>query len=222
MAQYSKDPCKKDDLQCLWETVFGDSRKVTDAFFDNAFDSDGCFYIAAEGKAVSALYLLPVSFADQKGYYLYAAATLPSYRGQGLMGMLLTEALVYARQQGDFVYLCPAEESLYDYYRKHGFETVLYARYLSDADTEGIIGADKMYAYSQSLADAPVFLPTVYRYAEQIGCEMFFEGGTRFCDFAVYPVSRNVCGGTVQPYGMLAAFKESQNFDGLFAFLTMN
>ena len=222
MAQYSATPCKKEDLQSLWETVFGDSRFVTDAFFAYAFDPDGCFYAERDGKAVAALYLLPVLSGDTKGFYLYAAATLPAYRGQGLMGSLIREALAYAEKNAQFVYLCPAEDSLYAYYARFGFSQTLYAACYEKAVTDEISDAQQMYLYAKTLTNCPCFLPSVYRYACLIGCKMYRCGGTLFAEKAMYPSGTPQPCGSVVPYGTAITFTENCLPADWYAFLTMN
>ena len=204
----------------LWETVFGDTRAVTDAFFLNAFYPDGCFYKSADGKAVSALYLLPVTLCDKKGFYLYAAATLAEYRGAGLMGALIKEALHYAASVADFVYLCPAEPSLYEYYRRFGFTQTLYGKFADEIQSALIVSADKMFATAQQVSDAPVFNKGVYRYASAIGCEMYENTATRFDGQFVLPPTFTV--GEIKPYGQLCPLNEKKYPENLFAFLTMN
>lgn len=218
--QYSKVNCKTEDLKTLWETVFGDTRQVTDAFFENAFFPDGCFYESVDGKAVSALYLLPVTLGDEKGFYLYAAATLPEHRGRGLMGRLIKEALAYAKAKADFVYLCPAEFSLYDYYRRFGFSKTLYAKFTDENNAKPVIGAEKMFAKAQQVPEAPVFNKSVYCYAAAIGCEMYENGAVRFDGQFVLPVTTVV--GEAKPYGQLCPFNEKKYPESLFAYLTMN
>lgn len=218
--QYSKINCKTEDLKNLWETVFGDTREVTDSFFENAFFADGCFYESADGKAVSALYLLPVTLGDKKGFYLYAAATLPAYRGRGYMGALIKEALHYAKSVADFVYLCPAEDSLYDYYRRFGFSQTLYARFEDTADCTKLISAQAFYDKTRSMPHTPLFSLGVYRYATAIGCELYEEDAARFCGQFVFPITHP--SGEVKPYGMLCPLTDCNFFDNIFAFLTMN
>ncbi|MBQ3518036.1 MAG: GNAT family N-acetyltransferase [Clostridia bacterium] len=218
--QYSLQNCKIEDLKCLWEIVFGDTREVTDAFFENAFFADGCFYESADGKAVSSLYLLPVTLGDKKGFYLYAAATLPAHRGKGIMGKLIKEALAYAKSVSDFVYLCPAESSLYDYYRRFGFSQTLYARFEHTADCTKLISAQAFYDKTKSMPHTPLFSLGVYRYAAAIGCELYKEDAARFDGQFVFPSSHLT--GNIKPYGMLCPLSDYKFSENIFAFLTMN
>lgn len=218
--QYSKINCNQEDLKILWETVFGDTRAVTDAFFANAFFPDGCFYESADGRAVSALYLLPVTLESKKGFYLYAAATLPDHRGNGIMGRLINEALTYAKSVADFVYLCPAEQSLYDYYRRFGFSQTLYARFSDENDSSLLTTAQDFAIKTKSLPNAPLFNMGVYRYAEAIGCEMYRNNAVRFDgQFVFSPANKT---GELKPYGQLCPLSDFHFAENIFAFLTMN
>lgn len=125
------DPAVRAQLSQLWETVFGDPKDYVQLFFDGAFSHCRCFLHRENGQAVSALYLLDCGLSIDgtffSGYYLYAAATAPSARRRGLMGALIEEAKAALRNSGhSFIALVPANDGLYDYYARFGFETKLY------------------------------------------------------------------------------------------------
>lgn len=62
---------------------------------------------------------------EYNGAYLYALATDKRFRGQGIMGRLIQHAKELAKMQElDFLYLIPAEESLYEYYKRFDFQPV--------------------------------------------------------------------------------------------------
>ena len=117
----------KNSLCDLWHEVFGDDYSFIELIFKKQYEkSILCFAHIADGKAVSAFYLientLKLEGDSYNGYYLYAAATLPGYRKEGLMSELIKEALAYCRAKGiDFVSLVPSEDSLYAYYSRFGF-----------------------------------------------------------------------------------------------------
>lgn len=78
------------------------------------------------GEAAAMLFLLPMALhggggPPRRGQYLYAAGTLPVFRGLGLMGALVRRAVSGAA----FTALLPAEESLYGYYARFGFAPAL-------------------------------------------------------------------------------------------------
>ena len=105
----------------LWKKVFGDSEEYIRLFFDKAYFDSECFAVIEEDKVISAFYLLKCSIKFNGevycGRYLYAAATLPDYRGKGLMSELINEALKYCESHNlDFIALVPADDGLYDYY----------------------------------------------------------------------------------------------------------
>lgn len=115
----------------LWKEVFGDDEEYIRLFFKKAYFSGECFAFTENEEVVSAFYLLKCSIKYggkiYKGRYLYAAATLPSFRGKGLMSALIDEGIEYARKENlDFIALVPAGDSLYDYYGRFGFVESMY------------------------------------------------------------------------------------------------
>ena len=120
-----------DSLINLWQKVFGDEREYIELFFKEAYSDSECFGEIVDGEVVSAFYLLKcIIKCDGKiyrGRYLYAAATLPEYRGKGLMAKLIKEALEYAENENlDFIALVPADDGLYDYYGRFSFRESMF------------------------------------------------------------------------------------------------
>ena len=113
----------------LWMTVFGDSEDYIKliAPYLELFD---CYAIKEDGKIVSAFYLLPseikIGSRIYAGRYLYAAATYEEYRKNGYMSSLINEAIEDKENQLDFISLVPANNSLYSYYGRFGFEPIMY------------------------------------------------------------------------------------------------
>ncbi len=115
----------------LWNEVFGDEEEYIKLFFKEAYYDGECFAETDGDEVVSAFYLLKCSIKCRgkiyRGRYLYAAATLPRYRGRGLMGKLIKEAQDYIKTEGlDYIALVPATDSLYDYYGKFAFKESMY------------------------------------------------------------------------------------------------
>lgn len=113
-------------LRNIWHISFGDSEEYINMFMENRFEKAKTVVCEENGEAAAMFFLFPCEMiASGKGYpslYLYAAATLPNYRGRGIMGNMLSFAEEYAGKSGfDFIILSPAEESLYGYYRRFGF-----------------------------------------------------------------------------------------------------
>ena len=118
-------------LHTLWKDVFGDEDGYIDLFFAHAFPGSHPFAVVENGEVQSVLYLLDCRLQAGKklydGYYLYAAATKPQFRGKGLMRSLIEEAKAFLHETNkDFIVLVPATQPLYQYYEAFGFVTRLY------------------------------------------------------------------------------------------------
>ena len=137
---------EREALARLYCDTFHDSREYYERFFD-LFCAAGEVLFAKRGEEiVSALYLLPQQLWTQErrldAYYLYAAATLPSARGEGEMGGLIRRAQERCLLRGKSVLLTlPASEGLYGYYARFGFSP-LPARTLLTASLREFAGLD--------------------------------------------------------------------------------
>lgn len=109
----------------LWHACFGDSFSYIDRFFSALFEPENALVYVKEKQIASMLFLLPAALSGRKeikAYYLYAACTHPDFRGAGFMGELIERAADVGKQRGVFaIALMPAEESLFGYYKRHGF-----------------------------------------------------------------------------------------------------
>ncbi|WP_105204863.1 GNAT family N-acetyltransferase [Neobittarella massiliensis] len=115
-------------LKTIWQACFGDESSYIDLFLEDLFDSCIPLVWRQEGQPVAMLYLLPVQLVHtgqaQSWHYLYAAATLPSCQGRGLMGQLLKAARQSSAQAGAAgILLVPGEKSLFQYYARFGYAT---------------------------------------------------------------------------------------------------
>lgn len=117
-------------LKKLWSETFGDDDEYINLLFDFDYTPAECFAEISDGDVISVLYLLKGYItADGKvfeGRYLYAAATDKKHRGKGLMAELIRQAREYVKEKGlSFICLVPADEGLYGYYARFGFEAVM-------------------------------------------------------------------------------------------------
>ncbi len=117
-------------LKKLWFDTFGDDEEYVRLFFEREYCPTECFAEIIDGEVVSALYLLKGYIFDgnvaYEGRYLYAAATAEEQRGNGIMSSLIEEAKQYAQSNSiSFISLLPADEGLYGYYARFGFEAVM-------------------------------------------------------------------------------------------------
>jgi GNAT superfamily N-acetyltransferase len=82
-----------------------------------------CMTKQENGKIVSMLFLIPCYWDGSAGYYVYACATLPQFRGKGHMKTLLNSAFEKAQNEKAFgLILIPSHPSLFDFYGKCGFQ----------------------------------------------------------------------------------------------------
>lgn len=119
-------------LITLWQKSFGDSEAYISMFLDQNFERIKTIVYVTEdfpNIPVSVAYLLPVTYVkegqeENKCWYLYAAATLPEYRGQGFFA----EILKFVETLPEPMVLVPGEESLIGYYEKQGMHKWLSER----------------------------------------------------------------------------------------------
>lgn len=119
-------PCVEQipSLRALWKEAFGDSDAFLDTFFATAFRTERCRCITIEHQVVAALYWFHCEYGENRIAYVYAIATAKSYRGQGLCRALMNDTHALLQKQGYAgAVLVPGEASLFDFYRKIGYET---------------------------------------------------------------------------------------------------
>lgn len=114
-------------LKGIWHISFGDSEEYIDMFMEQQIKNSQTVVYEEDNKIFSMFFLFRCDFSingkTHPAFYLYAAATLPQYRGKGIMGKMLEFSKSYAAENGfDFIILSPAERSLYDYYGRFGFK----------------------------------------------------------------------------------------------------
>ena len=109
-------------LTQLWIECFEEKREAAELFFErNMSYTHGC--LAQDGgKIIAAVYLISRTLCGGQAHYLCGAATLPQYRGRGVMSSLMRFALRGAAERGDlWSVLLPAGEGLYGFYKRFGY-----------------------------------------------------------------------------------------------------
>ncbi len=111
-------------LRQLWKTAFGDTDAYLDAFFDTAFSPQRCRCAFSGGQLAGMLYWFGVSCRGEKMVYLYAVATAPEFRGQGVCRRLMedTHALLSSLGYAGAI-LVPQEEELRKMYEGMGYQS---------------------------------------------------------------------------------------------------
>lgn len=113
----------REQIISLWSAVFGDSREDI-VFFLDGCRNYSCLGFFVDGALASMLFLVNCKYAQYNGQYIYAVCTAENYRKQGYSSSLISEA---KKHMGDFLWLIPANDGLFEFYSKHGFETKLYS-----------------------------------------------------------------------------------------------
>lgn len=113
-------------LKALWEAAFGDTDEEIDAFFRTGFSPERCRYLIREGKVVCALYWFDCQWKGRPLAYIYALATLPDFRRQGLAGLLLEQTHTHLAQKGYYGAILKPAEGLFSYYERQGYTTCGY------------------------------------------------------------------------------------------------
>lgn len=105
----------------LWRRCFDDG-DFSEFYLKHRADNQNMLVILRDGRPVSMASFLPAVYQTTKGAlpvrYVYAVATLPEYRRQGLAKKILDCAI---RLWDEPLLLSPADEGLYQYYGKQGF-----------------------------------------------------------------------------------------------------
>ena len=114
------------ELKKLWKEVFRDEDDYIDLFFEKIYTPGSAAVCLSDGGIVSAAYTVKMGdfVSDGRwtpGRMIYAFATRPEYRGRGIGGRVLREALKIGSGPAAVV---PEERGLFAYYEKFGFRTL--------------------------------------------------------------------------------------------------
>ncbi|HIZ88157.1 MAG TPA: GNAT family N-acetyltransferase [Candidatus Coprenecus pullistercoris] len=117
------------ELRALWRKCFDADRSFLNLFFNKGYGLTRTYIIEAGQSIVSALSVFPVKFNGHNGGYVYGVCTHPEHRGHGYAVTLLryAEDLLLDKEL-DFMILRPASPTLFDYYRKQGYDMPLYRK----------------------------------------------------------------------------------------------
>ncbi|MDD2594270.1 MAG: GNAT family N-acetyltransferase [Bacteroidales bacterium] len=132
-------PATKQDypsIRAICKECFTTDAKYLDLFFNHC-PSKASFVYEMDGKIVSALHTIGISYVSSKrtnglrtyyhGLYIYGVGTLKSYRNKGYSSSLINYISAGASKIGwDFLLLRPAEPRLIDFYQNVGFTTPIY------------------------------------------------------------------------------------------------
>ena len=111
-------------LRGLWKTSFGDDDVFLDHFFSAGFSPRRCRCVVnEERKLLAALYWFDTEYQGEQYAYLYAVATDPDFRRQGIIHYLLADTHRLLKELGYAgALLVPGDEKLREMYASMGYE----------------------------------------------------------------------------------------------------
>ena len=115
-------------LKALWSDIFGDSREAVEEYFALRHRDDCLLVDARDDGIAGMLTMLPLRLLSSghsfPARYIYAVATHPAYRNQGVSTRLLDHAHSVMSSRGEAAaVLVPASPGLFDFYGKRGYQT---------------------------------------------------------------------------------------------------
>lgn len=114
-------------LRRLWTLAFGDGGAYLDNFFDCYYRPERMIVLEWDGEVLAMTAWFDTAFVlpgegEYRAAYLYAVATHPDHRGQGLSGRLLAWADDHFRTLNiPAVTTVPATPSLHNFFAANGF-----------------------------------------------------------------------------------------------------
>lgn len=112
----------REQLAYIWKIAFDDSDPYIYNFLCRYPDYT-CLVYEVDKTVAAMLFLIPCSLTNKSGYYVYACATLPEYRGKGYMASLLEHAYKKAQSEDAFgLILIPGNDALFHYYERLHFK----------------------------------------------------------------------------------------------------
>ena len=111
-----------DALRTLWTECFGNEENWIDAFFSTAFDPNHVCCLNRQGSLAAGLCWMDTYCQGRPLAYLYAIATDPEHRHQGLCRELMGKAHDHLARQGYAgTVLVPGDEGLRQMYGKMNY-----------------------------------------------------------------------------------------------------
>ena len=123
----SDDPGDTAPQRQVWKQAFGDTDGFLDIFFSAAYAPNRSRCLYKDGTLTAMLYWFDCQWEGRKLAYLYAVATDPQYRGQGLCRALMEDTHAHLQEHGyQGAILVPNGADLFGLYEKLGYRTCGY------------------------------------------------------------------------------------------------
>lgn len=191
----------KDDssqIRGLWELIFSeDTSDYLDFYFDHVYKNNIVIVARENENIIGMLHMNPYELKENKTYYIVGVATLPEFRGKGIMRKMMEFAIEIAKAEHiSKLILLPVDER---YYAPFGFRFVsnqyntllhssLYHQHVIESDmpiahsiqsfhefNDAMIELKKMQGGIESYKEMEVLWTD--QYIEQLYDEMKSEGG---------------------------------------------
>ena len=147
---------KYEGLRTLWCEVFHDEPEFVDSMYE-AFGDDIEGYVTMDGagRVCSALTcFLSGELEGRPVYTSYAICTSPEHRGLGLAGELVEHVRDKVLAEGAVSLICPAEESLEEFYGGHG-----YIPYFYTSECHALIDDEELFDFDEEDEEYEKFEP---------------------------------------------------------------
>lgn len=118
----------------IWKLCFGDEDKYIDLHYANRYKEDETVLLLSNGEINAMLTIIPVKIVTPNlhsydSVMLYAIATHPQYWNKGLASQLMDFTNEHLRLKKQvFSFLVPAEQQLFEFYYKQGYQVGFYLR----------------------------------------------------------------------------------------------
>ena len=116
------NPSHMPQLRRLWKAAFGDGDEFLDMFYTTAYAPQRCRCVLDGDIVAAVLYWFDCTCEGQKLAYIYAVATDPGYRNQGLCRRLMEDSANHLKNEGYAgALLLPQDAGLRQMYGKMGY-----------------------------------------------------------------------------------------------------
>ncbi len=123
-------------LKQIWKECFHDEDSYIDFYFMKRFTEENMLVWLEDKLPVAMASLLPCTCWEKKNglllkqpvRYIYAVATKPGFKGQGISTKLMKYIQSFLDQNHEIGILVPAEESLISFYGKRNFHPAIRAK----------------------------------------------------------------------------------------------
>ncbi|MBE7011472.1 MAG: GNAT family N-acetyltransferase [Ruminococcaceae bacterium] len=117
----------REGIIALWQEAFCDEEEFINGFLDNMKYCENMLIYREQSSVFGMVTMLPVFCGENKGRYIYAVATSEKQRGKGICKNIMKAVDEFIiKEKEKFAILVPAGESLFEFYKKMGYNQIVY------------------------------------------------------------------------------------------------